>query len=422
LNPWPFYFGAIEKFFDGPFLFLAGCIGDQGVKRVNFFVMVSKGDDPFQTTERVLQKFPLPDLKGKNVLLKPNAARLAFPGEGVTTHPSVVAATIKHLKEKGANRIVIGESCIFGVNAQEAFRVTGMKEISEKNKVELLDLDQGSPMEIAIPGGKVIKKIKVPVLLKEFDFIISIPVMKTHMHTQVTLSIKNMKGLLWRREKARFHQLRYDKKVTQGHKELDIAISEMASVLFPHLAIIDGTVGMEGMGPAYGRRKKMGMIIAGNNALSADAVAARLMGLDPEAIPHLRLSAGKGLGEVQLRRISVEPKGYLKWETPFALPPSELSIPYPDVMVYDEGSCSACLSTLLVFLNDYHLRLTDYHLQDGKIHIGIGKNLNGCPKGTLLIGNCTSKMKRKGFFVQGCPPVASQIWKTLSGEKGEGDM
>ena len=389
---------------------------------MNFFVMVSKGDDPFQTTERVLQNFPLPDLKGKNVLLKPNAARLAFPGEGVTTHPSVVAATIKHLKEKGANRIVIGESCIFGVDAQEAFRVTGMKEISEKNKVELLDLDQGSPMEIAIPGGKVIKKIKVPVLLKEFDFIISIPVMKTHMHTQVTLSIKNMKGLLWRREKARFHQLRYDKKVTQGHKELDIAISEMASVLFPDLAIIDGTVGMEGMGPAYGRRKKMGMIIAGNNALSADAVAARLMGLDPEAIPHLRLSAGKGLGEVQLRRISVEPKDHLKWEIPFALPPSELSIPYPDVMVYDEGSCSACLSTLLVFLNDYHLRLTDYHLQDGKIHIGIGKNLNGCPKGTLLIGNCTSKMKRKGFFVQGCPPVASQIWKTLSGEKGEGDM
>jgi uncharacterized protein (DUF362 family) len=389
---------------------------------VKSFVRVSKGDDPFQTTERVLQKFPLPDLKGKNVLLKPNAARLAFPGEGVTTHPSVVAATIKHLKETGANRIVIGESCIFGVNAEEAFRVTGMKEISQKNRVELLDLDQGASMEIGIPGGRVIKKIKVPVLLKEFDFIISIPVMKTHMHTRVTLSLKNMKGLLWRREKARFHQLRYDRKVTQGQKELDIAISEMALALFPHFAIIDGTVGMEGMGPAYGRRKKMGMVIAGNNALSADAVAARLMGFDPEAIPHLRLSAGKGLGEVRPGRISVEPGDYLKWKIPFAPPPSQLSIPYPDVMVYDEGSCSACLSTLLVFLDEYHVRLKDYRLKDGKIHIGVGKNLNECPKGTLLIGNCTSRMKRKGIFVQGCPPVSSQIWETLSGEKGEGNL
>jgi uncharacterized protein (DUF362 family) len=385
-------------------------------------VVVSKGKDPFRTTERVLQRFPLPDLKGKNVLIKPNAARLAFPGEGITTHPLVVAATIKHLKQQGAGRIVIGESCIFGVDAQEAFRVTGMKEISEKNRVELLDLDQGAPMEIAVPAGKVIKKIKVPALLKEFDFIISTPVMKTHMHTQVTLSLKNMKGLLWRREKARFHQLQYDQKVTEGHKELDIAISEMASVLSPHLAIIDGTVGMEGMGPAYGRRKKMGVILAGNHALSADAIAARLMGFNPEALPHLKLSAERGLGEIRWRRISVDPKDFLKWETPFAPPPSQLSIPYPDVRVYDEGSCSACLSTLLVFLNDYHSRLTDYHLPDGKIHLAIGKNLNRCPRGTLLIGNCTSKMKRTGVFVQGCPPVASQIWEVLSGEKGEGDL
>jgi uncharacterized protein (DUF362 family) len=390
--------------------------------RVKSFVVVSKGKDPFRTTERVLQRFPLPDLKGTNVLIKPNAARLAFPGEGVTTHPSVVAAAVKHLKKQGAGRVVIGESCIFGVDAREAFRVTGMKEISEKNRVELVDLDRGAPTEIPIPGGKVIKKIKVPALLKEFDFIVSIPVMKTHMHTRVTLSLKNMKGLLWRREKARFHQLRYDQKVTEGHKELDIAISEMASVLSPHLAIIDGTVGMEGMGPAYGARKKMGVIVAGNNGLSTDAVAARLMGLNPEAIPHLRLSAEKGLGEIRRRGISVEPKDYLKWVDPFALPPSQLSIPYPDVVVYDEGSCSACLSTLLVFLNDYHSRLTDYHLPDGKIHMAIGKNLKRCPKGTLLIGNCTSKMKRQGIFVQGCPPVASHIWEGLSGEKGEGDM
>jgi uncharacterized protein (DUF362 family) len=385
-------------------------------------VRVMKGQDPFRTTERVLREFPLPDLKGKHILIKPNAARPAFPGEGVTTHPSVVAATIQHLKKQGAGRIVIGESCIFGVDAQEAFRVTGMKDVSEKNRVELVDLDQGAPTEIPIPGGKVIKKIKVPALLKEFDLIVSIPVMKTHMHTRVTLSLKNMKGLLWRREKARFHHLRYDPKVTEGHKELDIAISEMASVLFPHLAIIDGTVGMEGMGPAYGRRKKMGVIIAGNNALSADAVAARLMGFSPDAIPHLRLSAEKELGEIRTRSIGVEPKDYLKWESPFALPPSRLSIPYPDVTVYDEGSCSACLSTLLVFLNDYHSRLTDYRLSDGKIHMAIGKNLSDCPKGTLLIGNCTSKMKRQGVFVQGCPPVASQIWETLSREKGKEDM
>ncbi|HAM50058.1 MAG TPA: hypothetical protein DCP92_04950, partial [Nitrospiraceae bacterium] len=303
-------------------------------------VLVSKGKDPYRTTKRILERFSLPDLKGKSVLIKPNAARLASPGDGVTTHPRVIAATIDHLKEKGVRRIAIGESCIFGVNAGEAFQVTGMKEVAEEKKVELLDLDQGGPMERAIPEGKVIRKIKVPAVLKEFNFIISVPVMKTHMHTRVSLSIKNMKGLLWRREKARFHQLRYGKKITKGDKDLDIAISEMASVLFPHLAVIDGTVGMEGMGPAYGQVKKTGLIVVGKNALSTDAVAARLMGLSPEAIPHLRLTAEKGLGEIDPQKISIDPRNYSRWVIPFEPPPSRLSIPSPNVMVHDEGSCS----------------------------------------------------------------------------------
>ncbi len=376
-------------------------------------VFVSRGINPYQTTRLALQKYPLPNLKGRKVLIKPNAARLAFPGEGVTTHPGVVEATIDHLKGVGVNDILVGESCIFGVRAKEAFEMTGMKEVCEKKKVQLIDFDQVDPVILTIPGGRVIKKVKVPSTLKEIDFIISIPVMKTHMHTQVTLSLKNMKGCLWRRDKVRLHQLRCKKENTQGYKELDIAISEMGTVLFPHFAIIDGTVGMEGMGPAYGKKKEMGIIVVGQNGLSADAVATRLMGLDPGGVPHLKLSAEKGLGEIAMERISVEPKGFLQWKNPFHPPPRRMSIPFPDVIVHDEGSCSACLSTLLVLLQQYHSALGDYLLYDRKIHIGIGKHISGCPQGTIFIGNCASKMKSQGIFVQGCPPVSSQILRTL---------
>ncbi len=376
-------------------------------------VFVLKGENPYQTTRTALQKFPLPNLKGKKVLLKPNAARIASPGDGITTHPLVVLATIDHLKEKEVDGIVIGESCIFGVNAQEAFRVTGMKEISDKGGVELIDLDQAEPTEITIPKGKVIRKIKVPNILKKFDFVISIPVMKTHMHAVVTLSLKNMKGVLWRREKARLHHLRCNEKITKGEKELDVAISEMASVLFPDLSIIDGTVGMEGMGPAYGKAKKAAMIVIGNNALSADAVAAQLMGIAPESVPHLRLSAERGLGSIQAQHISIEPQDYLKWKTLFNPPPAQLSISFPGIVVHDKGSCSACLSTLMLFLQNYHLQLTDYRLQDGKIHVGIGKHLTDFPEGTILLGNCTSKMKGKGVFIRGCPPVSSEALRLL---------
>ncbi len=376
-------------------------------------VVVSKGKNPYQTTMRALQRFPLNNLRDSSVLIKPNGGRLALPGQGVTTHPLVVAGTIDYLREKGAKEIVIGESCIFGVNPQEAFRINGLKEISEKRGVRLIDLDQTDPMEISIPEGRLLKKIRVSAFLKNFDWIISIPVMKTHMHTHVSLSIKNMKGLLWRGEKVRLHHLRDDKKSSGYHKELDIAISEMATVLFPHLSIIDGSVGMEGMGPAYGKKKEMGLILVGNNPISIDAVASRLMGFDPEKIPHLKLSEEKGLGDIRTEKISISPGDYLKWVNPFKPPPTNLSFHFPGIIIHEEGACSACLSTLLVFLkNEYSQFKRDFN-RDGEIHIGLGKYLRTCPKGTLLIGNCTSKMKKSGIFIGGCPPVASQIMKAV---------
>ena len=380
-------------------------------------VVVSKGKDPYQTTIKALRASSLPELRGKRTLIKPNAARLARPGQGITTHPLVVKAIIDHLKEIGVKEMAIGESCIFGVDAQTAFQWTGMKEVAEEEGIELIDLDQEHPMEVTIPKGIILKKIKVSAILREFGFIISVPVMKTHMHTRVTLSIKNMKGLLWRREKARLHQLRCDPSLIQDYKELDMAISDMATVLLPHLAIIDGSVGMEGMGPAYGKKKATGVIIVGPNALSADAVASQIMGFDPESIPHLKLSALKGLGEIQAEKISIEPRDYLKWKTPFEPPPSKFSIPFQDVLVRDEGSCSACLSTLVVFLQSYHSKLGGFRLKDRCIHIGIGKNLETCPTGTILIENCTAKVRKKGIFVQGCPPVASDILRILSTHK-----
>ncbi|OGP79730.1 MAG: hypothetical protein A2V86_12185 [Deltaproteobacteria bacterium RBG_16_49_23] len=382
--------------------------------RMDPLVIISKGKGPYDTTRIALKRFPLPDLENRRILIKPNAARLASPGEGVTTHPLVVSATIDHLRENGIKEIAIGEGCIFGVDPQEAFRKTGFAEMSEKKGVKLIDLDRFDPAERIIPDGRLLKKVKVSSALNDFDWIISIPVMKTHMHTHVSLSIKNMKGLLWRREKARLHQLRSDESIGRGHKALDLAISEMATILMPDLTIIDGTVGMEGMGPAYGKLKEMGIILVSDYALSADAVAARLMGFNPESIPHLKLCSEMGMGEIQLQKISIKPKDFLKWETPFEPSPSTLSISFPDVVVYDEGSCSGCLSTLLVFLREYHSQLDGYQMEDKNIHIGIGKHLKTCPDGTILIGNCTMRMKRRGIFVRGCPPVSSQIMRTLS--------
>ncbi len=376
-------------------------------------VVVVKGKDPYRTTQKALQHFSFKEWKGRSVLIKPNGARLSLPGEGVTTHPRVVEALVDFLREQGAGDVAIGESCIFGVDSKEAFLMNGLKGVSERKGIELIDLDQALPMEMTLSEGKVLKKIKIPVTLKRFDSIISVPVMKTHMHTRVTLSLKNMKGALWRREKARLHQLQGNQSLLKGNKALDLAISDMALVLFPHFALIDGMIGMEGMGPSYGVKKEAGLIIAGTNPVSTDAVAARLMGFQPREIPHLFLSAEKGLGEVQLEKLFIEPQNYLKWQHPFVPPPTELSLSFPDLVVHDQGSCSACLSTLFVLLHRFQSELAARRSGGDKIHLAIGKHLENVPDGTILIGNCTDKLKKRGIFVRGCPPVASEVMRSL---------
>jgi len=128
------------------------------------------------------------------------------------------------------------------------------------------------------------------------DAIIAMPVMKTHMNTAVTLGMKVLFGILPERKKSRYHP------------KLDHVIVDIASALKPRLAIIDGTIGMEGEGPFKGDPVELGVVIAGNNVVSTDACAAAVMGIDPSSIEHLRLASEKRLGTINLDEIEVRGK------------------------------------------------------------------------------------------------------------------
>lgn len=384
------------------------------------FVVVTKGRDPYENTREALSQISFSPLGEKRILLKPNAARLMTPEQGGTTHPAVVAAVIDHLRQCGCRDISIGESPVLGVKVEEAFQLTGMKRIAQERGIPLIDLDEEEPFDLPVPDGLVIKNLKVVAEMRRADYIVSIPVMKTHMHTKVTLSIKNMKGVLWRREKVRLHQLHAPRRVVRSDKELDVAISDLASVLLPDLAVIDGTIGMEGLGPSVGSPRNAGIVVVSDDPVSADTVASRLMGFSPQDIPHLRLISERGIGEIDLSRIDIEPDNYLPLQEKFEPPPEKISFEYPDVVKHERGACSACLSSALIFLKKYRSHLRDFYLADGSFHMALGKGLKKLPKGTVIIGNCAFKHRNRGIFVEGCPPVASQILKILISTKSKG--
>jgi len=375
-------------------------------------VYVAQGSGPYVNTRRALEQVSLAPVRGKRVLLKPNVGRVAASGSGIVTHPEVVAAAIDVLREAGAD-VSVGESPIVGVDVQEAFAASGLASVAAPRNCPLVDMDRRPSIEVPVPEGRVIQRLKVCPEVLESDFVVSVPVMKMHMHTGVTLAVKNMKGCLWRRSKVELHML--PAAPDSADKPLDVAIADMASVLRPHLAIVDGTVGMEGLGPSAGRPKPLDAVVVSADAFAADAVSCRLMGADAERIPHLRLGAGRGTGVIDLGRLKVSPDHWRDFSAPFATPPGNLTIEFPNVTVIDHHSCSACQSTLLLFLTRYRERIFDYFPSQEAIHIAIGKCPGPLPEGTLLIGNCTAHHRGQGIFVAGCPPVGSQILAALSG-------
>jgi hypothetical protein len=192
----------------------------------------------------------------------------------------------------------------------------------------------------------------------------------------------------------------------------------MASVLRPHLSIIDGTVGMEGLGPSAGKPAPLGAVVIGADAFAADAVACALMGMRAGDIPHLRIGAARGYGLIDLDRLRIAPAHWRSLARPFLPPPSNLSIVFAGVEVLDKQSCSACQSTLLMFLKRHGDKLREYFPSDVAVRIAIGKGHLTVPAGALCIGNCTAAHRCDTTFVSGCPPVASQILKAIEEAMG----
>ncbi len=376
-------------------------------------VVISKGLGPYENTKKVLAHFDFSHLKGKKVLLKPNAGRVAQPEKGITTHPQVVAAAIDFFREF-ASTVAIGESPISGVKTMEAFEETGIASVARDRNCPLLDLDKNKPVITEIPKSITVKSLKICKEIFEFDYIVSIPVIKTHMHTGITLAIKNMKGCLWRRSKVLFHMLPEIKGCKE--KPIDVAIAEMSTVLKPHFSIIDGTICMEGMGPSAGNPRPIDTVIAGENPFMVDAVTCALIGIDPASIPHIRMGAALNKTTIDLDKIDILPRNWKNYIVAFETSPSSFSIQYPNIIVHDRNSCSACQSSLFLFLKQYGKKLLDYFPVEN-INIAIGKGNSNLPEKTICIGNCTLNSKTKGIYIQGCPPVSSEILRSITGSE-----
>ena len=238
----------------------------------------------YETVRRVLAEHRL-DVRGRNVLLKPNLVEFE-PESAINTHPLLVHAVYEGFRALGAASVRIAEGPGHRRNTLDLADAAGyFGEVPRFEDVFVdLNLDDVAPVRPArqISG---LRKWYLPQTALGADLLVSIPKMKTHHWVGVTLAAKNLFGVVpggvygW--PKNPLHWAGIDECIADLHG------------LFPRqFAIVDGIVGMEGNGPIQGVPKRVGVLVAGRDPVAVDATCCRIMGIDPLKIRYLLLSSG----------------------------------------------------------------------------------------------------------------------------------
>ena len=237
-----------------------------------------------------------------SVLIKPNVLSGLRAETGATVCPEVVEGIAELCKEYGAGEIIVGEASNWNVDTMEAFRVCGYDALARRCGVKLLDLKKDKQLEITIDDS-CHPMIKLPQTVFEVDVVIDVPVLKTHNQTILSGSLKNLAVGVCNDEmkKSCMHSICLTPPLSEGRRargsELDHMIASVSKVLPCSLVVVDGFYGMQGNGsPVRGEPANARVLLSGFDRVAVDSTCARLIGIDPQKVPHIVLSAEKGIG------------------------------------------------------------------------------------------------------------------------------
>lgn len=260
--------------------------------------------------------------KGKEqIMLKPN---LMAPVPEATTKPEVIK-TLAQIMKKAGKEVLIGEGSAaappFNVQGNETFRTKkrdildemqqfvfdnlGYSELAQSLGVPLVNLHSGEMVNINVPDAFCFEKITLHRALQDIDLLCSVPMMKTHVLTQVTLGMKNLIGLYPGTVYQSVRGLMHDLASEVEPSGTAVAIVDMVRANKLGLVVVDGSMAMEGDGPTTGILVKMDLIVAGTNPLATDMVAANCMGFKPREIPTFTWANKAGMKPTRLDDIEL---------------------------------------------------------------------------------------------------------------------
>jgi len=233
---------------------------------------------------------------GERILIKPNLLVSRTADKAVTTHPAVVSAVIRLVKEAGAIPFV-GDSPAIG-SARKVAEKSGILDVCRTHGVELVELRELTVVEN--PSGHRFKRLEVAKEALGFDGIINCPKFKTHAQMYLTLGVKNLFGCVPGKLKPQWH-------LSAGVDSADFAdmLLDLYFYLKPRLNIMDAITAMEGNGPSSGTPVQMGLVFASTDAVAMDAIAAEVVGAKAHDLPILKAAAKRGVPAADPDKVDV---------------------------------------------------------------------------------------------------------------------
>lgn len=348
---------------------------------------------------------------GARVVIKPNVTdERDIWRQGIVTNPYVVEGVIRYVQKAHPAEIIVAEGIAVGLDTSKGFAANGYFELARRTGVELRDLNQDDCVSVPVLNGLVAKEIKVSKTVAEADFLINVPVIKTHVATGVTLGLKNLKGTVPAAEKKRSHFLGVNKFVV-----------DINSVVHTDLCLLDGTVGLEGDGPTAGTPVNLGLLLAGTDVVATDRVAAQLMGFDPMELKLFQNAQVQKLGVWPAEDVEIIGEDPSKVQRIFKR--AEASLPEMSlVTVIDGGACSGCRQGVRVALERLRQAGQLERLPPVRILMGEQADEQAIPKqADLVVGRCLRQYKNFDYYVPGCPPqvflIADELRELCGGQR-----
>jgi len=395
-------------------------------------VSIVKYDQPKESVRKVIDLangFENIPLEGK-IFIKPNLVywnrHCDFPKWGMLTTTRVVEEVVKYLYEIGARNMIIGEGIITDdpkdrETPKDAFEYLGYNILKDNYGVEIYDTF-ARPFERVELAEGVTAKMNSDML--HSDFLIDIPVLKTHAQCVVSLGIKNLKGLINIASRKKFHG-------DDPTYTLHYNVSKLANEAPPSLTIIDGIYTLE-RGPTFdGKAHRSNILVASRDILSADLVGSSLLDIDPKAVPHL-VQAAKDrnrpidLSDIEIRGETIEslasPHGWeFIYENNNTLPLSYAKAGIKGIRYrrYDETMCTFCSFYNGVILTAIKAAWKGEPFDN--IEVLTGKIMEPSPDAnkTILLGQCQYNKNKDHpninqlIAIKGCPPTVDDIQNAL---------